>query len=116
MKKIVILVVLLSALLMLMAMPVAAVKPEYGSDCTTEQMGAIEAALASCTGTWRNHGEKVSCASQAVWGALGYCDEYEAGVCDETTTPKYEGYATEEDEACASSVINYWARNAEPTP
>jgi len=114
MKKMLILVVVLSALLVVMAIPAAAQKPEYGEDCTSGQMEAIESALDPCTGQWRNHGKKVSCASQAVWGALGYCDEFEAEVCDETTDPKYEGYATEEDEACASSVINYWARNQEP--
>jgi len=114
MRKMLILVVVLSALLVVMAIPAAAVKPEYGEDCTSEQMEAIDSALAACTGEWRNHGKKVSCASQAVWGALGYCDEFEPGVCDDTTDPQYEGYATEEDEACASSVINYWARNQEP--
>jgi len=114
MKKMLICVVVLSALLVVMAIPAAAEKPEYGDDCTSEQMKAIELALAPCTGEWRNHGKKVSCASQAVWGALGYCDEYEVGVCDEITIPTHEDYATEEDEACASSVINYWARNQKP--
>lgn len=114
MKKMLILVVVLSALLIVMAIPAAAEKPGYGEDCTSGQMEAIELALAACTeplSGWKNHGEKVSCASQAVWGALGYCDEFEADVCDATTTPKYEGDATEEDEACASSYVNYWARN-----
>ena len=100
MKKMLILVVVLSALLVVMAIPAAAQKPLYGSACGPEDQVLIESALAACTeplSGWKNHGEKVSCASQAVWGALG----------DPVVPTPYQ-------EDCASSYVNYWARNQEP--